>query len=270
MSRAKKKQTQVRAGHIRRLVTMGVLFFGFTWGVTWFYVSGADQRLAHWVDDRLLDVTSDMGFQVQNVLVEGIVNVDPDTLKAVLNVENGDPLFAFDPVATKEVVERIAWVDSARVERRFPDTIYVHITERKPLALWQKDQKIRLIDWRGDVIETRPSEKFKGLLLVKGDQAPSHTAEFIEMLQGYPDIWGRAKSGAWIGDRRWDLALSSGLEIRLPEIDAGAALDRLAQAQARDALLDKKLQVIDMREVGRIVVRTAPGDVSEYTKGSAI
>ena len=58
--------------------------------------------------------------------------------------------------------------------------------------------------------------------------------------------------------------------MKLPEGQADQALGRLAEAQARDQLLDKKLTVIDLRQAERIIVQTAPGQVEDYKKGSEI
>ena len=277
MSRVTKKSQSLkqRATRIRRLATLVFAFFALTWGVVWFYAAEMDVKLSNWTDDQLLAFSSDIGLQVRDVLVEGVDNLDLATLKAVLNVEKGDPLFAFDPRATKALVERLAWVKEARVERRFPDTIYVHITERTPIALWKGKSGLRLIDGQGDVITADAPVRYKSLLVVEGADAPGNAKGLIESLKAQPQLWARTRSAAWVGQRRWDMMLDTGVSVKLPESNAAQALARLAEAQARDRLLDKKINAIDLREEGRIVIQTAPGQAMNYEaampkKGSAI
>jgi cell division protein FtsQ len=62
-----------------------------------------------------------------------------------------------------------------------------------------------------------------------------------------------------VSGRRWDLTLKSGADVKLPEDEMGLALRKLAVSQEEEALLDKDVLVIDVRDEGRITVRTKPG-----------
>src|SRR3546814_12816220 len=94
----------------------------------------------------LLDASAEMGFQVQDVLVEGRVQTPREELLQALNVERGTPMLAFDPRAARVRVESLRWVAEAKVERRLQDTIFVRITERQPIAIWQHDGQFLLVD----------------------------------------------------------------------------------------------------------------------------
>ncbi len=204
---------------------------------------------------------------MQNILVEGRINSDADVLKALINIERGDPIFAFDPKDAKSLIERIAWVKEAHVERRLPGTIYIGLVERKPVALWQNKKKIRVIDSEGVTLTDRRIEPFKDLIILVGESAPQHAPDLLAFLAVEPLINDKIEAAIWIGERRWDLKLKNGIKVKLPENDMGLALRRLAKAQAEDGLLEKDLIVVDMREADRITVRTRPGAVKEYKAG---
>lgn len=204
---------------------------------------------------------------MQDILVEGRVYSDPDVLRAVINIERGDPIFAFDPVDAKDLIERLAWVKEAHVERRLPHTIYIGLVEREPIALWQNKQKIRVIDSEGVTLSDSRLAPFGDLLIVVGENAPAHAPEFLALLTAEPDIKKRTEAATWSGNRRWDLKLKNGVTVKLPESDVGLALRKLAQAQTDDGLLDKDLTIIDLREEGRITVQTKPGAVKDYQAG---
>ncbi len=247
-------------------VTFGTLALTL-WAGAWFFLSDADSKTANWIRQGVLGVTADMGFSVANILVEGRVNADREVLLAVLGVQKGDPLFALDPAAAKEQLERISWVKLAQVERRLPDTIYVGLQERRPLALWQKDKKLRLIDAEGQVLTEDNLKKFSDLIVVIGEEAPQKAPALLGLLTAEPEIARRVQSASWIGGRRWDMKFADGTLVQLPEEDVGLALRRLGQAHDEDGLLDRDIVSVDLREQGNIIVRTRPGMVQEYKAG---
>ena len=237
------------------------------WVGAWLQLSGSFARAGDWVNNKTLSITADMGFKVDNILVEGRHYSDAEVLRAIINAEKGDPLFSFDPVETKALIERVSWVKTARVERRLPDTIYIGLEERKPLALWQKDQQLSLIDETGQVITNEGLKNFQDLIIVMGEDAPEHAYDLLRNLAAEPVLAERAKVARWVDGRRWDVSMKGDITLKLPETDTPLALRQVAQAQEDDGLLDKNITNIDLREPGRIVVSTKPGAVQEYKAG---
>ncbi len=227
-------------------------------------MSGALDRVHNGLQHKAYVTLADAGFRVENILVEGRAEVDAEVLRAIVNLERGDPIFAFDPAETREMIERLSWVREAHVERRLPNTVYVGLVERTPVALWQHKNKLRVIDAEGVTLTDKLSVNQKSLPIVVGEYANEQAYDLLVMLNAEPDIQKLVEAATWVGDRRWDLALKNDMVVRLPEMDIGLALSRLTQAQEQDKILDKDLSVIDLREKDRITVRTRPGAVQEY------
>lgn len=243
------------------------------WIGLWLWLSGAFVKSAQWGRDKFYDTTAQAGFRVENVLVEGRIHTDPEIIRALMNVQKGDPILTVRPGEAKELIERIRWVKEAHVERRLPGTIYIGLLERKPLALWHHEKKLRLIDTEGAVITDQNLGGFKELIMLTGPDAPDHAADLFAFLDAEPQIKERVEAAKRVGARRWDLVTTQGIAVRLPEDDIGHALSRLKALQNSDNLLDKELTVIDLRVPDRVIVRTKPGGVEEYrasVKGSAI
>lgn len=241
------------------------MVLGAAFGVgTWFVTSGAMARTQHKIEDVVLTATADWGFAVNNIMVDGRHYTDINTLKAMMNVEKGDPIFAFHPDEAKGMIEKLSWVKSAHIERRLPDTIYVRLEERKPLALWQRNKRLSLIDAEGKVLTEQNLDEFRNLLIVVGDGSPGRAADLLAMLEAEPDIRGRVEAATLVGERRWDLTLKSGAQVKLPESELGLALRKLAINHEEEAILDKDVVSIDVREEGRITVRTKPGAAQDF------
>lgn len=230
----------------------------------WLVTSGTLSRGKHWIDNQVLLATADMGFFVRNILVEGREYTDPQTLLAIVNIEKGDPLFSFDPRAAQDLISEISWVDHVQVERRWPDTIYIGIVEKRPLVLWQHDKKLRLLDQKGAVIATDHIERFKDLKIVMGADAPQFAVDLMENLSGEPDLAKRVVAARRLGERRWDLVLDNEMVIKLPEQDMALALSRLADEERESGVLQRDIVGVDMREEGRMIVEARPGAVQEY------
>lgn len=230
-------------------------------------MSDANEKLALWTHTKILNITADAGFKVNNILVEGREYTDPQVLKAIVNVEKGDSIFAFDPAHAKEMIGKISWVKDALIERRFPDTIYINIKERTPMALWQRNQRLSLIDTEGVVLTDDHIEKFKNYIVVVGDDVPAQAPKFIKLLLSEPEIVNKLEAASLKSGRRWDLVLKSGAVVKLPEEDTVLALRRLSQMQEEKQILDKDVKTIDVREPNRILVRTQPGAVQQYQAG---
>ena len=191
-------------------------------------------------------------------MIEGRERTAPAALLAALGVRRGEPLLAVDLAAAKARLEALPWVKSASVERRWPRLLYVKIAERTPLALWQDDGKIRLIDSGGTVIEGADLGRFAKLPMVVGAGADKAAAELLAMLAKEPSLMPHLEAAVRVGARRWNLHLVEGIDVRLPESGAEEALARLAELAPKERLFSPDIVAIDLRLPDRLIVRLSP------------
>ncbi|MBF0250074.1 MAG: cell division protein FtsQ/DivIB [Alphaproteobacteria bacterium] len=221
----------------------------------WVAQSGLAARVADGLHGETVQVFAEMGFTVQDVLVEGRGETRRADLLRAVDVRRGTPILAVDLDAAKARVEALDWVRQARVERLLPDTLMVRITERRPLALWQNKGRFSLIDEDGVVITQEGLGRFSHLMHVVGEDAPENVAGLLELLDTQPDLKSKVKAAVRVGGRRWDLALNGGVDVRLPEENPSEALVRLADFEQRNDVLSREVKVLDLRQPDRIIVR---------------
>jgi cell division protein FtsQ len=157
----------------------------------------------------------------------------------------------------RQRIEAMSWVASAAVERRLPDTIAITIVERKPIALWQHNDKFAMIDSKGDNLGPVPDASASALPLIVGGDAPPHASALLSTLATHPELARRVQASNWIGSRRWDLKMDNGIEVKLPEDGVAEALQQLADAEASSRILERDVAVIDLRLAGKMIVRLA-------------
>lgn len=177
-----------------------------------------------------------------------------DVLMAV-GASPGDPALLFDTGAARAAVEKLPWVAGAQVRRVLSGTIEIAVTARQPYAIWQRDGALSVIDRDGVVIETAHGTDFARLPLVVGKGANEAAHDFLAALERAPTLKSRVRAAVRVADRRWNLRLYNGIDIRLPEDGAGEAIAALAALDAEHGLFNRDIVAIDMRLADRITLR---------------
>jgi cell division protein FtsQ len=208
--------------------------------------------------DRMLDGTARLGLVVADIKVEGRETTDRETIVTALGAGLGTPILAMSPRRAKDQLETLPWVRSAVVERRLPDTLYVRLIERRPLALWQHGGKLELIDHEGTVIPVTRLDRFAKLPLVVGQHAAARAAALLDMLASEPDLASRVTAAIRVGDRRWNLRIDNAIDVLMPAEAAASAWTQLARLERSSAILKRDVQTVDVRLPDRLVLRVNP------------
>ena len=218
----------------------------------------APMPVLHDAGDLLAGITGMTGLRVQQVMVEGRRMVDRQTVLAAVNLKRGQPILGFDIAAARERLERIPWVESAVVERRLPDLVYVRLVERTPMALWQHEGRFSVIDAKGVVVVDGNVGSYANLPIVVGPDAPAKAESLLLLLATEPEVKARVAASVRVGGRRWNLHLDNGVDVKLPEEDAASAIAKLAEINRINQLVDRDVKVIDLRQPDRLVLQLGP------------
>jgi cell division protein FtsQ len=239
-------------------VGVPIVLAGTLYGAFQLSRSPLGQSALQYASDRVLDGTARLGLVVTDVKVEGRETTERETILAALGAGPGMPILAMNPRRAKQQLEALPWVRSAVVERRLPDTLYVRLVERRPLALWQHGDKVELIDREGGVIPVTRLDRFVKLPLVVGEGAAAHAAELLDMLATEPDLAARVSAAVRVGGRRWNLRVDNAIDVLLPADGPAAAWAQLARLERSSAILKRDVQTVDVRLPDRLVLRVNP------------
>ncbi len=212
-----------------------------------------------WAEQNGMIVSAGLGLAVGEVLVQGRSESAGKDVLAALDVRRGSPILAFDPHAAKARLEELPWVRKATVERRLPDTVFVSLEERVPMALWQKDGKLTLVDRDGTPIPNADPARYAQLPQIIGEAAPANAPAILAITAAEPDLRARIAALSYVGQRRWTVIFDNGAELQLPEQDAGRAWAKFAVMQRSQDVLARDVANIDLRLPDRTVVRLSPG-----------
>lgn len=249
------------ARHFLRLFNHGIVFrprIVISLGIV--LVAGAGIALS--VESGLgaravAQATAFAGFKIEDVEISGVKEVSRiDVLTSIdLGVERS--LFSFDVHIARDALRKLPWVSEARVAKAYPDRILIDIVERSPIAVWQSNGELWLVERDGARIAPF-DDRFAALPLVVGAGAAEEAAHFVALVARHPLIASRVKAHVRIGERRWNLVLENGVTVLLPAGREDAELTALAKIEAENALLSRDIGEIDMRMPDRLVVRLTP------------
>jgi cell division protein FtsQ len=76
------------------------------------------------------------------------------------------------------------------------------------------------------------------------------------------------RARCWSRDRRWNLWLRNGIDVRLPEFTVDKALDQLAALERDAKLSTRDITVIDLRLADRVTVQLS--DAAAQARDEAI
>jgi cell division protein FtsQ len=152
-------------------------------------------------------------------------------------------------------VEGVWWVREATVVRLLPGTIVIAVEERTPLAVWQHQGRVGLVDTQGKVIRGADPAQFPHLPLIVGAGAAEAAAQVLPLLAARPRLTARTEALVRVDGRRWDLRLKDGALVQLPALDEASALIQLDQLDERARVLELGLARIDLRDPDMIAVR---------------
>ena len=164
-------------------------------------------------------------------------------------------LLFLDVEQTRERLKSNPWIADATVLKLYPGELQIGIREREAFALWQKDGRVSVIADDGTVLEPYVAPRLIELPLVVGRGAETRAKEFLALLDRYPDLRASVRATVLVGERRWNLRLKNGIDVRLPETDIAPALERLVALDKEKTLTTRDIVAIDLRLPDRVTVR---------------
>lgn len=207
------------------------------------------------VSDTRNAIANSAGFRITSVAINGRKQLTQDEVLGIGGVNGRSSLLFLDAAVVRDKLKTNPWIADATVLKLYPGQLQIDITERTAFALWQQDGRLSVIADDGAVLEPYLSRRFLSLPLVVGKGAATRARDFLALLARYPQVRAATKAAIFVGERRWNLRLKDGLDIRLPENDVGNALAALSKLDKEDRLFSRDIVAVDMRLPDRLTVQ---------------
>ena len=229
-----------------------IMFGGLAYGM----VKGEHlPEVAAFLADTRDQAANAVGFRIADLTVTGHDQLTREEVLASGLVTGRSSLLFLDVDATRERLKTNPWIADATVRKLLPGQLRIEIKERTPFALWQKHRRVSVIADDGTVLEQFVAPQNLTLPLVVGQGAETRARDFLALLDRFPGIREQVRASILVGERRWNLRLRNGLDVRLPETGVASALEQLVALDRDVRLLSRDIVVVDMRLSDRVTVR---------------
>ncbi|MDF3012198.1 MAG: cell division protein FtsQ [Cellvibrio sp.] len=192
---------------------------------------------------------------IKSVVVEGDFNfiTKQRATELISNEIDGDFL-QLDLMQLKNALLSDPWVEKVTLNRRWPDTLVVKITEQKPIARWGDG----FLNQRGEIIRVDEADRLSGLPWLQGSEADAP-----EILQQYQDLSQLLRSrGLDVialkcdNKKSWRLTIKNHVEIALGRDQVMEKIRRFVtvyDTHLRNVWMD--VRAIDLRYSNGVAVR---------------
>jgi cell division protein FtsQ len=195
------------------------------------------------------------GFPVRVVDITGVKELTKEEVLEASGLSPHNSLIFADLSDVRAKVKGLPLVAEATVRKLYPDRVNIHVVEREPYALWQQDGVVSVVAVDGTVIDGLTDRRYLRLPHVVGPGARLRVREYQEILDGVPEFRAQVRAGVLVSERRWNLKLQNGIDVKLPEQGQIEALKQLARLDRESQVLSKDIISVDLRAPGRVAFR---------------
>jgi cell division protein FtsQ len=195
------------------------------------------------------------GMRIATVSLSGQRQVGREEIFRAAGVTDHSSLLFLDVTQARAKLEAMPWIAEATVRKLYPDRLQITITEREPFALWQQQGKVSVIAADGTVLAATVEPRLAVLPFVVGNGAAAKARGFLAVLDQFPAVRDQVRASILVGERRWNLRLKNGVDVRLPDSNIERALETLTRLDREKSLLTRDIVAVDLRLPDRVTVR---------------
>jgi cell division protein FtsQ len=200
-------------------------------------------------------IARNVGLDVKAVTISGLTRLGEREVLDLAGVSSKSSMLFFDVDTARAQLEKAPLVASASIRKLYPGRIFMDIVERSPAALWQRDGEVSIVAADGAALDALRDERLNDLPFVVGDGANKRLKEYLSLLDAAQELRSKIEAGVFVAQRRWNLRMKSGVDVKLPETDPALAVATLVKLERDSRILERDIITLDLREPGRAFAR---------------
>ncbi len=237
------------------------------------YLGDEQQRTAIWehVQEVRREIEDRPEFRVNLMGVDGASPAVTAQIRGAVSLDLPISSFDLDLDALRARIEALPAVQTADLRIQSGGYLAVRVVERVPALIWQTRDGAVLIDAEGHFVaglDERPLER--PLPAVAGEGADRVVDEALRIHAAASPLGDLLRGLVRMGDRRWDVVLTDGRRILLPEQGAVQALDRTLALQDVAEILSRDVVRIDLRNPDRLTVQLSDAAMEDLRRMRAL
>ena len=212
--------------------------------------------MLNFIQAQVEQISKKTGFVIEEITMTNNNEYCPIATATLFDEYKGQAILLAPLEKIQERLESLDCVKSANISRNMPNKIKIEVIDQEPIAIWQHKKGFFFITAQNKLMKIRDATNLTNFVIVTGDNAYTHATTLMEMISIDQNILAQIDAAMRVGDRRWDIRLKNGLEIKLPEKHPELAWSKFVQLQnTATEFQENKFKVIDLRIPDKIYTR---------------
>lgn len=256
----------------RKILRVGLPSFAVVFAIGGYFVDEARRAaILDGVAEIRREIENRPEFRVNVLGVDGASDPVIADIRGALALDLPVSSFDLDLAALRARIEALPAVASADLRIQSGGYLAVRVTERVPALIWQTREGTVLIDAEGHFVAALGDRPLAAPLpVVAGDGADRVVGEALAVHAAAAPLGDRLRGLVRVGDRRWDVVLTDGRRILLPEAGPVQALDRALALDDASDILARDVLRIDLRNPDRMAVQLSQQALEELRRLRAL
>ena len=196
------------------------------------------------------------GYSFSKVNINKLINIRPEEIEKYFTKYYGNSIFLIPIKEISKNLHQNKWIKYFSIKNDYKNSINVNIVESIPIGIYFNGKDNLLFNKIGEVIDSVNSNYnlYSHLIIFEGNNSLFNANTFINSL---PLLFqNEIKKAIFINNRRWDVKLRNGINIKLSEnniLDSFNNYDKLYKNVSNQELTE--IEMIDLRIPKQIIFK---------------
>ena len=188
-------------------------------------------------------------FKVENVQYNKTLFVEESLKSEAMDFLINKNLFLLDKKKIIDLFYQSPWVQKVEFKKKFPNQLYVNITEYFPVAYFKEKNKLYLVNSNYKSSPVSGDINTEDIIKLDNVREMSKFEIFLKELSKYGNFLPTIKEIHYIYENRWDIILKDGSLVKLGSHNMEEQVKNLQLI-----LKNKQIGTVDMRIVNQIII----------------
>ena len=196
------------------------------------------------------------GYSFTKVNINKLINIKPEEIEKYFTKYYGNSIFLIPIKEISKNLNQNKWIKDFTIKSDYKNTIKVNIVESIPIGIYFNGEDSFLFDNNGKIIDLVDSNYnlYFDLIMFEGNNSLFNANIFLNSL---PLLFrNEIKKAIFINNRRWDVQLRNGINIKLSEnnvLDSFNNYDKFYKNVSNQELTE--IEMIDLRIPKQIILK---------------
>lgn len=189
---------------------------------------------------------------IRNIYITAdIPNKDLSAIASAVALPPGVDSYSINLNELNEKVNEVPGVKASAVRRKPDGNLAIKVKLYRAVALWTDGQQYFPLSVEGTIVNKPVTQRSEADIVFIG-AVPKDISQITKVAH---NMIGDIDYLEWIENRRWNIHTKNGITVLLPEKDPYSAIGNLIIMNKNYNILSKDLEIIDMRDDSRILVK---------------